>query len=144
MVSVKVNTSLTDEEKRSNVIKKLFSECPVCHKSLDDHAHWRLASVIIGPPGKNADLVAEYVAGKQWEDAVKVNEWEYDKDVREYHFILCPNDSRLGLIVAVFTYEILTNDFVESMAVLSDQDSRAIFRIVSPDRWIKLRGGRKV
>lgn len=75
--NVGVDSSLSNEEKRSNVIKRVFFECPVCNKSLNDHAHWKLASAILGPLGNNADYLAEYVAEKQWEEAAKVNEWEY-------------------------------------------------------------------
>ena len=83
------------------------------------------------------DRLARLVAAGEWESAAKQSQWRWDKDVREYHAIRCPIVNGIGLVVAVFTYDLWSNSYVEDARVLSERDATTIGALAQ-DRWIPL------
>jgi hypothetical protein len=118
----------------ATVYRNLFRQCPVCGRTLEGHAVWRLASVIVGEAPKREDALADLVARGQWTDAARITESEHDKDAREYDVIRCPFSDRLGLVTAVFTAEFWSNSFVEDARALASEDGEEIAKIAA-DRW---------
>ena len=113
----------------------MFGRCPNCGKALQAHSYWRLASAVIDGSGDSDRKLAALIAERQWGAASRIAEWRYDRDIREYGVVRCPYGPRLGLVIAVFTYDLYANDCREDTRLLSEEDSQ-IIKGLAGDAWL--------
>ena len=123
--------------KVSEVTKSLFGPCKACDRPLDEHYHWKLASVILQSDSPTLERAKNLVDAGNWKEASEVREWRFDADVREYHFFKCPTTSRVYLAWALFRFDLGARDHLEGAKLLEEKDEKAALDLVGQE-WVLL------
>ena len=121
---------------RAAIFRQLIFECPVCNQSLNKHSIALFSSIVIDENTFKETNFDHLISERKWEDASKIREGTQNRDMRQYYLLKCPN-SGMALLRFKFTYELWSNDQLESSQVLSEEDV-SILEALILDGWISL------
>ena len=125
-------------QKKAVVFKQLITKCPLCQKSVKGHSIALLASVIlpIEESGRRANQVNQLISNRQWTEVARIKEGRQDADMLQYHLLRCP-DRGMVLLNFVFTFELWSDDWLDSFVILQYEDILELDRLVD-EEWLGL------
>ena len=118
---------------RATVFKELISKCPICNQAPDSHFIALLSSIVLDNNILKEDNLEKLISNKKWEDASKIKQGSQNADMRQYHLLKCP-ERGISLLRFKFTYELWSNDILESCQVLSTSDA-IVLNTLMLDFW---------
>jgi hypothetical protein len=120
-----------NKSRKSMIFHRLIKRCPLCNKTVDGHSIYLLASIILNEKNRESvDYLESLILNCEWLNVSNIKQGNQEDDVKQYHVLNCPINGRV-LLSFVFTYGLWSDDWIDSVIHISNEDFIALENIIN-------------